>query len=84
MIARALRKLNAELAEKDRAGLLIGETVVEGKGGNIGNGMALSAVLVAAAKRLRAANRRRCPRSRRRFWKAFPRARPCASVARKR
>jgi pimeloyl-ACP methyl ester carboxylesterase len=56
VIARVLRKLKGELTVDERAGLLIGETVITGKGGSIGRDMALSAVLVAAAKRLRAAS----------------------------
>jgi pimeloyl-ACP methyl ester carboxylesterase len=55
VIARALHTLKTELTVEQRAGLSIGETVVDGEGGRIGDDIALSAVLVAAAKRVRAA-----------------------------
>lgn len=55
VIARALRKLKEDLPAAECAGLLIGDTVIDGKGGHIGKDMALSAVLVATAKRVRAA-----------------------------
>lgn len=55
IIARALRALKAGSKVERLAGLSIGEKVVNGEGGRIGDDIALSAVLVAAAKRLRAA-----------------------------
>jgi pimeloyl-ACP methyl ester carboxylesterase len=80
VIARALRKLKVELPAGGRAGLLIGETVINGEGGHIGDDMALSAVLVAAAKRLRAAS----PSSLRKVTAEIMQGIPTSSPLRKR
>lgn len=53
VIHRALQQLQASLPPERLAGLAIAPAVVPGEGGTISNDIALSAVLVAAAKRVR-------------------------------